>query len=279
MAYKLPKDLKYKEKVIGNLTWKQTIYTLTGITLSLSTLLLQIPLIAKALLSSTLILSSLILAFTSLENGLKDRIIYMRSVKEAGYLDQEAYNFLEIEKLEKNGVALRNDGTRIAFLEVEPVNLQIKTKKEKEEITEQYESFLNSIQFPIHINIKTIDTITEIEDYFDQLQNKENQVKSLQDYRKNYREYWENYIQDKGVKTRKYYIIIPSNHKNREEAHRQLERRTELVREKLPAQIPSKRMNKSQITRMLASYFGNLVQHQNNYYSPFTLPPKNSTNN
>lgn len=277
MAYKLPKDLKYKEKVIGNLTWRQTIYIGTGTTLALTTLLINTFTPIKLLLATTILTITLVFSFTDIESSLKDRIIYHTSVKEAGYLDEEAKNFLEIQKLERNGVAKRNDGTRIAFLEVEPVNLKIKTDQEKQEIITQYQKFLDSIQFPLHINIKTIDTLQEIETFFDQKQEKvqeqvhETGSKKLQDQFKDYRDYWKNYVEENGVKTRKYYIIIPSNHRDKEKAHKQLNRRTELVKEKLPRQIPAKRLSKTELTRMLASYFGNLVQHQNQYYSPFTL--------
>lgn len=280
MAYELPKDLKYKEKIVANLTWKQTLYLGTGILIGSLTLLIDsLPLFLRATVFTAASLTGAIFAFTRLERSLKDRHIYWKTVSEAGYLDQEALNFIDVETVE-NQIAEKNNGSKYSVVEVEPVNLQIRSRKEVEQIIHQYEDFLNSLNFPVHINIKTVDQLLEIDNYFDQYRDKVEKMvsetgnKDFQTYYREYQKFWKNYIEEHGIQKRKYYIIIPSTETCWSEAEKELERRTGLVLDKLPTQLAARRLTTSEILKLLANEFGDTVDVDNTYFSPVSLHKK-----
>jgi len=136
---------------------------------------------------------------------------------------------------------------------------------------------LDSLSFPIHINVRTVDALDVIDDHFQSFEEnvrenvKETGNKSLEDFYNDYKSYWRDFIEENGIKKRKYYVIIPCFKGDKHVASEELERRTELVRSKLPQQLASKRMSKHEVTRMLASLFGDFVEFENHYFSPFTL--------
>jgi hypothetical protein len=278
MAYKLPKDLRYKEKVFGNLTWRQTVYVGIGFCLGSGILLVRdLPLLFRIVSGLIVFVLSCLLAFTGLESRLRDEYVFRRTVSEAGYLDDAAFDFLEVSEVLEDGVVVSNNGCKYSFVEVEPVNLDVRSVDERNLILTQYEEFLDSLSFPIHINVRTVDALDVIDDHFQSFEEnvrenvKETGNKSLEDFYNDYKSYWRDFIEENGIKKRKYYVIIPCFKGDKHVASEELERRTELVRSKLPQQLASKRMSKHEVTRMLASLFGDFVEFENHYFSPFTL--------
>ena len=57
--------------------------------------------------------------------------------------------YLQIERI-REGVVILKDGRLRKIIKCLPVNFDLKSEKEKEVAIYQYQSFLNSLKFPIH---------------------------------------------------------------------------------------------------------------------------------
>ncbi|MFB6100280.1 MAG: PrgI family protein [Candidatus Nanohalobium sp.] len=279
MAYKLPKDLRYKEKIVGNLNWKQTLYLGTGFLIAVTVLVQRpLPLSVRVVSALFAVFLSLGFAFMGLESGLKDRIVFLRTVSEAGYLDDEAYSFLGVEDVRDSGVVVGEE-CFYCFVEVEPVNLDVLNVDERNLVLSQYEDFLNSLEFPIHINVRTVDAVESLDSHFESFEEKiDDGDRAGRQFFEEYRDYWKGFVEEHGIKKRKYYIVIPSRKSDVHVAEEELMRRVELVRQKLPERLASKRLNKFEVTRLLASFFGDFVDFENHYFSPFTLSMRKKNN-
>ena len=93
--------------------------------------------------------------------------------------------------------------TQIAIIQVFPINFGIKGKDEKDAITRQFLKFMNAIDFPIQILMKTMDV--GIDDYIEQLE-------PPKDYKELFEKstaYLKQHIIDKQIKDRAFYLVIP----------------------------------------------------------------------
>ena len=101
---------------------------------------------------------------------------------------------------------------KIAILKVKPINFQILNKQEKEAITQTFQKFLNSLDFPIQILMTT--TKLDLEGYFNLLEERVKEtVKKTKNkiYHKNlksYKEHIGDVIKENKVMNRNFYIII-----------------------------------------------------------------------
>ncbi|MBU6389345.1 hypothetical protein KGQ71_02410, partial [Patescibacteria group bacterium] len=55
----------------------------------------------------------------------------------------------------QDSVVILNDGSLRAVLKIEPINFELKSETEQNGIIYQYQSFLNSLEFPIQIVIQS----------------------------------------------------------------------------------------------------------------------------
>jgi hypothetical protein len=123
-----------------------------------------------------------------------------------------------------------------AILSVSPINFELKSEDEQDVIIDTYESFLNSIGFPLQIIVRTrevdmdkyfagIDTLIESEKtdiYREQLANYKGYVRKL--------------VETNGILTRAFYVIVPYTSEGKldfDGVKEQLGLRIELVRKGL----------------------------------------------
>jgi conjugal transfer ATP-binding protein TraC len=143
---------------------------------------------------------------------------------------------------------------KIAILKVKPINFQILNNKEKEAITQTFQKFLNSLDFPIQILMTT--TKLELEGYFSILEERVKEtVKKTGNriYKKNlksYKEHIETVIEENKVMNRNFYIII------KEASVIDLSIQVSIVQEKLDnLKIKSERLRDFEIKEFLIDFF------------------------
>jgi len=78
----------------------------------------------------------------------------MASAKRAKAPPAPTQKYLQIESI-REGVIILKDGRLRLIAEVTPVNFDLKSEKEKEAAIYQYQSFLNSLKFPVQIVIQS----------------------------------------------------------------------------------------------------------------------------
>jgi hypothetical protein len=118
--------------------------------------------------------------------------------------------FLDIHDITNNLVFLR-DGSATAILSVSAMNFSLLAEEEQDAVIYAYAALLNSLNFPIQINLqsKTKDATAYLE-----LLRKQEETASTPDKRKRiakYREFVSQLIQDRNVLDKKFYVVIPAS--------------------------------------------------------------------
>ncbi len=109
----------------------------------------------------------------------------------------------------RDGILLLPQNNYRAILSVSALNFELRSEDEQDAIIDTYESFLNSIGWPIQILVRTreIDMDGYLEDLSHRLQSETIPVYKTQ--LKNYDEFIRLLITDNKILTRHFYIIIP----------------------------------------------------------------------
>jgi len=275
MSYEIPKNLKYEEKIIFNLSIIQAGWL--GLFGSLAAIIfLKAPLNfeTKTIIIIVLALLGTGFAFFNLKEYLTTSIHFITRPRELGYLSKDMEKFIEVKKIIDNTIYLSN-GSAKAILQIQPINFHILSPRQQEAIISAYKDFLNSLDFPIQIIMRTVNL--SLDDYLKNLQNKVKKSKNekLQQQFTEFHEFVTNYINNHAVKNRLFYIIIPSNEKKTNYIQNQLDIRTTLCQEKLKAcNLTTKRLNTNELVSMLSSYFEGFIENENGYLSPLTLLEK-----
>ena len=118
MAYEIPKNLKYQEKILFNLSiWQSLWVGLFGFLVF--TVVFKTPLIfeLKIVLSIFLALLGIGFAFFDLKNHLAVLAGFLLKPRQLGYLDRRVNNFLEVKKIESNAVFLKDNSSIAIFIE------------------------------------------------------------------------------------------------------------------------------------------------------------------
>ena len=151
MAYEIPQQLEYKEKIMFGLDFKQLAYAFGFSFLSfLCYKTISIPSL-KWILISIATLTGLSFMFLNLEQYIKDWKSFF-NFREAFLMDQKLTDYIGVKKIENNLIYTKK---KIAVIKVEPINFIIKNDKEKEALINNFQKFLNSLDFPIQIVMGT----------------------------------------------------------------------------------------------------------------------------
>jgi len=194
MAYEIPSQLEYSEKIIFGLDFKQLAYaTLFG--------LIDFVIFFKTGFSITVKVCLVLLPtflgagfmFFDLDKYLKNFYHWLRFRK-----TNDLKKFTGIKEINE----YVHTDKRIAVIKVHPINFNIKGKGEKDSISKQFLKFLNAIDFPIQILMKTKDI--ELEEYMSKLSSP-TEYKDL--FEKN-KKFMQDLIKEKEVKDRVFYLII-----------------------------------------------------------------------
>ncbi len=276
MSYEIPKNLKYEEKILFNLSFEQALWV--GLFGSLILIVfLKLPLVLEAKIGLGILLVTLGagFAFFGFRTHTSNLWGFLSTPRQIGYLDPPMRKFLEINRVENDAIYLQN-GSIKAIIQVQPINFHILAPRQKQAIIGAYKDFLNSLDFPIQIVMRTVNL--NLDEYLNQLEIKVRQQKKppLLHQFNDFQEFMKKYIEENSVKNRLFYITIPyTSSKNPLEAKtnplEQLDIRVKLCQDKLKnCNLISKRLSTNEMVSLLGSYFEGFVEAENEYQQALT---------
>jgi len=116
--------------------------------------------------------------------------------------------FLPIAEIRNDTVVLKNGGLR-AVMAIEALNFNLKSETEQKGIIAGYQSFVNTIDFPVQIVMRS--TKINIDPYIDSLKVKAKQQKNdlLRDQTIEYATFIERIVEAADIMQKRFYIVIP----------------------------------------------------------------------
>jgi len=204
MAYQIPQQLAYKEKIMFGLTFKQLVYAFIFGAIALI-------FFRKVENSSLGIILALIPSFLGIcfiffdfDTHIKNYYRYFK-FRKINKGNPKLEKFLGVKEI-KNDLIITDKDKKIAILRVQPINFTIKQTSEKEAIMHSFQKFLNSIDFPTQILMKT--ESINLNSYIGSLRSriKEESLLSLFD---DYKKHLHDLIENNKIMNRVFYFIIP----------------------------------------------------------------------
>lgn len=118
--------------------------------------------------------------------------------------------YLQFAEVHDDTLVLVNGGLRAA-LEVSSINFNLKSSEEQDAIIMSYQQFLNSLNFPVQILIKS--RKLDIDLYLNVLQQKRKKIAStlLKNQMSEYIEYISRLVENADIMEKKFYIVLPVN--------------------------------------------------------------------
>jgi len=116
--------------------------------------------------------------------------------------------YLRIAEIKDNILVLKNGGIR-GVLKTSSINFNLKSKDEQNAIIQSYQSFLNSLEFPIQILVRS--KKLDIDDYVDGVRKlgDNQQNKLLQEQTYEYADYIQRLIEYADIMAKEFYVVIP----------------------------------------------------------------------
>lgn len=204
MAYEIPQQLAYKEKIMFGLTFKQLLYAFLFGSIILLIFRRAESLSLKIILSMFPSLLGLGFIFFNLEEKIKNYYIFFK-FRELKSKDSKLRDFFGIKDIKDNFI-VTSKNKRIAVLKVSTINFSIKSDKEKEAIIKSFQKFLNSLDFPIQILMNT--ESVELDDYLNSLKLRMANPK-FGDLFEEYKNHLHHTIKTNKIMNRVFYVIIP----------------------------------------------------------------------
>ncbi len=115
---------------------------------------------------------------------------------------------LRIAEIRDNMIVLKNGGIR-AILKTSSINFNLKSEDEQNAIIYAYQGFLNSLEFPIQILVRS--KKIDIDDYVEQVKSlgDKQQNRLLQGQTYEYAEYVKRLVEYVDIMEKEFYVIIP----------------------------------------------------------------------
>lgn len=116
--------------------------------------------------------------------------------------------YLNIAEIKDNVVVLKNGGLR-AVLQTSSVNFNLKSEEEQNAIIFSYQSFLNSLEFPIQICVQS--RKLDIDKYIETVKEKASQQNNplLKEKTLEYADYIQKLIEYADIMEKSFYVIVP----------------------------------------------------------------------
>ena len=200
MSYDIPPQLHHKEKIIFGLTFSQLGYAFPAFFIIFLILKSGLSIEIGGALSLFVVLIAAFFMFFDGKNRIVNLWKHFRN-QSVDVNNEKLKEIVDIKKVEKDTVYTSK--TKLAILEVIPLNFMIKSEEEKQSIISGFQKFLNSLDFPIQIHISS--NIISLDEHFKCLKAKTEKYEELYN---SYKEFIEKSITDNGIKNRKFYIVI-----------------------------------------------------------------------
>jgi hypothetical protein len=273
-GYDVPQSMRYEEKVLGALTFRQVIYLLLGGIVAI--FFWKLPLIetVRISLSAISLILGLILGFAKVKSRNADEHLYSiaryhRRPKRFGYLDAEMAKLIGVSEI-KNGAVLMDNGTVLAIVQASPINFTMRSEEDKEAIIGRYRRFLDSLNFPIQILVRTVKL--DIEPYLKSVKERANKSKGKKAGKlfEHFCKYFEKTIKERNVKNRLFYVIVPAGKTRRGQS--EIDSRVSLCIDGLSGcGIKARRLNSGELAPLLASFLEGHIEEDWGYISPITV--------
>jgi hypothetical protein len=273
LMYEVPEELKYEEKIFLNFTFKESIIFSVG--LAVAVLIFTRTALnfnARAGLSVAALFSGFIMARVKpLREKIVKYIKYLTYPKRSNWRDKKSLNrFVKIKDIRKNVVILKDK--TIAVLAVIPSDFSMFSDNGKYSVISAYRNFLNSINFPIQIVMRT--GKVNLREYFASAKERiaRNRDKKAMEEMDKFEGFVEKYISTRGVNDRVFYLIIPQEGSESEEQLKKLEYKISICVEKLGlCGLRCKRLDDSALITLYSSYLGGYVEAGADYLSILTM--------
>ncbi|MDO8627710.1 MAG: hypothetical protein Q7K42_04545 [Candidatus Diapherotrites archaeon] len=282
MSYEIPQTLRYSERIAFGLTLNQLVYI--GVFTGAAAIVFNSKIFfeAKAIIAAALIILGLGFAFGNLMELMNNSMAFWKTPKKSIFSDEYALNFIGVKKITSN-VIVKTDNSLLAVIKVKPINFMILSEEQQSAVVSKYKDFLNSLDFPIQISVKTVKL--SLKNYFYEVGRnlaKNNNPKLMQLFN-SFEKFTEHFIEENKVKNRLFYLVVPYTSQsssimedaiirmknnfsktkekttlelNKEIALEQLEIRSILCMEKLrEAGIESKRLETKELTELISGFF------------------------
>lgn len=121
---------------------------------------------------------------------------------------QSTQTHLRIGEIRDNVLVLKNGGLR-AILKTTSINFNLKSEAEQNSIIQAYQNFLNSLEFPIQIVVRS--KKLDIDDYINSVRTiGDNQAnKLLQEQTYEYADYIQKLVEFADIMAKEFYVVIP----------------------------------------------------------------------
>ncbi len=121
---------------------------------------------------------------------------------------KSSQDFIPIHQVKEGVMVLKNKGLR-GILMVSSINIALKSKDEQEAILYQFQSFLNSLDFPCQIVVQS--RKTNITGYIEKIKSlEENQTNELlKQQTAGYRQFLEEFINRESIYTKTFLVVVP----------------------------------------------------------------------
>ncbi len=121
---------------------------------------------------------------------------------------KSAQDFIPIKQVREGVVILKNKGLR-GILMVSSINIALKSKEEQEAILYQFQSFLNSLDFPCQIVIQS--RKTNITGYIEKIKKLEEEQENelLKQQTTGYREFLEDFVNKESIYSKSFFVVVP----------------------------------------------------------------------
>ncbi len=240
--YEIPQQLEYQEKIVFGLNFKQLAYAF-GFFPIIFFLIFKLNTSISIRIFLAMYPTALAVGFIffDLENKLKKWILWYK-LRDPN--KEQIGKFFNIKKIDEN--LIHTTKNKIAVLKIDPINFDIKPKKEKETIMLAFQKFLNSLDFPVQILMTTENL--NIEDYLDSLEKRvnENSKEIFTEYAKHIRDV----IKQDSIANRNFFLAIPEK--------TNLDIQIKICEERLYGlNLKTKRLNNTELRKLLVQIFNN----------------------
>jgi type IV secretory pathway VirB4 component len=204
MSYQIPQKLEYKEKIMFGLTFKQLLYAFIFGLLALLSFKRAGNIYLGFFLGSIFAFLGICFMFFSFDTLIKNYYKYYKSRKlKRG--DNKLANFIGIKEI-SDDLIVNMKNKKVAIIRVQPINFYIKEKEDKEGIISSFQKFLNSIDFPTQIIMRT--ESIDLSGYINSLKSKVKD-KKFSELFENYKEYLGEIILNNKIMNRVFYLVVP----------------------------------------------------------------------
>ena len=209
---------------------------------------------------------------------------YYFSIQKGDLFSSELDYFIHVDNIEHNVIHFQ-DGSMGVLFRVTPINFSIKNEAEKKAIINSYQKVLNSLNFDIKINVRTIKL--NLDSYLSSL--KENLKEdphnpALRALNYNYLKFWGDYSKDKTIKNRLFYVFVGlskeeavisgvNKDEKKELRKKQLLDKSQRVKVRFEnIGIKMKLLEKAEITNFYSNYFNSLEEKKEEFGFSLLLP-------